>query len=203
MRSRQNGDRSRRAIVERGLALTAQGGRHRASIGALAQTLGMSKSAVHAHFGSKGALDAALVEAAAERFDQAVLRPAGAAPPGLARLAALCEAFVQYVAAPAGPPLTPAHRAFGRGMGVAAESRLRTWAETWRQALESAAAQAVVQGELAATADPAQVAFELGVLLDGAGRRLDIAAPEDVVRRVRTAVDRTLLGWSPGGFAVT
>lgn len=182
--------------MEQGLALTAQGGRHRASIGALAQALGMSKSAVHAHFGSKGALDAALVETAAERFDRAVVAPAGAAPPGLARLAALCEGFVQYVTDPAGPALTPAHRAFGRGMGAAAESRLRTWTEAWRRALESAAAQAVVQGELSPGADAAQIAFELGALLDGAARRLETARADEVVDRARAAVDRLLVAWS-------
>jgi AcrR family transcriptional regulator len=189
--------------VERGLALTAAGGRQRASIGALAHTLGMSKSAVHAHFGSKGALDAALVESAAERFARAVVTPAGAAPPGLARLAALCEAFVQYVTDAAAPALTPAHRAFGRGMGAAAESRLRTWADTWRQALEAAAADAIVQGELGPTADAAQIAFELGALLDGAARRLETAPVEEVVRRARAAVDRALVAWSAGDFAVT
>jgi AcrR family transcriptional regulator len=193
---RANGRFSRRALVERGLALTAQGGRHRASIGALAAALGMSKSAVHAHFGSKGALDAALVEEAADRFDRAVLTPAGAAPSGLARLAALCEGFVVYATDEPGPRLTPAHRAFGRGLGAAAEARLTAWTATWRQALEASAADAVVQGEFAATADPAQVAFELGALVDGAVRALDHATPAEVRRRARRALDRALVGWS-------
>lgn len=193
---RANGVFSRRAIVERALVLTAQGGRHRASIGALATALGMSKSAVHAHFGSKGALDAVLVEEAADRFERAVLGPAAAAPPGLARLAALCEGFVVYATDEPGPRLTPSHRAFGRGMGAAAESRLTTWTSVWRQALEAAAADAVVQGEFAATADPSQAAFELGALVDGAVRALDHASPADVLRRARRALDRALVGWS-------
>lgn len=193
---RANGIRSRRALVERALSLTAQGGRHRASIGALATALGMSKSAVHAHFGSKGALDAALVEEAADRFARAVLAPAAAAPPGLARLAALCEGFVAYATDEPGPRLTPAHRAFGRGLGAAAESRLATWTATWRQALEAAAADAVVQGEFTASADPAQAAFELSALVDGAVRALDHAPPADVRRRARLAIDRALVGWS-------
>ncbi len=193
---RANGRFSRRAIVERGLDLTAQGGRHRASIGALAGALGMSKSAVHAHFGSKGALDAALVDEAAERFERAVSGPAAAAPPGLARLAALCEGFVVYATDSPGPRLTPSHRAFGRGLGAAAESRLATWTATWRQALEAAAADAVVQGEFAATADPAQAAFELGALVDGAVRALDHTTAADVRQRARRAIDRALVGWS-------
>lgn len=192
---RQNGVRSRQAIVARGLSLTAEGGRHRASIGALAQALGMSKSAVHAHFGSKGQLEAALVETAAERFTGAVLRPATAAPPGLARLAALCEAFVAFAAGPEAP-LTPGHRAFGRGMAAPAETRLSAWVTQWRQALMDAAGDAVRLGEFASATDPAQVVFELAALLDGAARMIDQAPPADVVRRTRAGVDRLLVSWS-------
>jgi AcrR family transcriptional regulator len=195
MAVRQNGQRSRHAIVARGLRLTAEGGRHRASIGALAQALGMSKSAVHAHFGSKGGLDAALVEAAAEQFTVAVLRPAGAAPAGLARLAALCEAFVAYAAGPESP-LTPGHRAFGRGLPLAAETRLAGWAKQWHQALADAAGDAAGRGEFAAATDPVQVAFELAALLDGAARALDDAPADDVVRRTRAGVDRLLMAWT-------
>lgn len=195
MALRQNGQRSRQAIVEHGLSLTAEGGRQRASIGALASALGMSKSAVHAHFGSKGALDAALVASAADRFEQAVLRPAAAAPPGLARLAALCEAFLTVAAQP-GAPLTPGHRAFGRGMPAAAETRLRAWSVTWRQALDAAARDAVSRGEFAPGADAAQVAFDLAALLDGAARALDHTPPAEVVRRARAGVDRLLVSWT-------
>ena len=195
MAVRQNGQRSRHAIVERGLGLTVEGGRHRASIGALAQALGMSKSAVHAHFGSKGGLDAALVDAAAERFELAVMRPAAAAPAGLARLAALCEAFVTYAAAP-GPCLTPGHRGFGRGMPAPAGARLAAWASGWRDALQAAASDAVGGGEFAPDTDAAQVAFELAALLDGAARALDDAPASEVVRRTRAGVDRLLVAWT-------
>ncbi|MFN7979833.1 MAG: helix-turn-helix domain-containing protein [Vicinamibacterales bacterium] len=195
MAIRQNGLRSRESILDHGLSLTAQGGRHRASIGALAAALGMSKSAVHAHFGSKGALDAALVASAAERFEQAVLRPAAAAPPGLARLAALCEAFLAF-AAQSDAALTPGHRAFGRGMAAAAEQHLRAWAEAWRRALHGAAADAVARAEFAPGADAAQAAFELAALLDGAVRALDHLPPTEVVRRTRAGVDRVLVSWT-------
>lgn len=192
---RRNGQRSRQAIVEHGLSLTGQGGRHRASIGALAAALGMSKSAVHAHFGSKGALDAALVAAAANRFELAVLRPAAAAPPGLARLSALCEAYLTLAAQP-GPPLTPGHRAFGRGMPAAAEGHLRAWTEAWRRALEEAARDAVTAAEFRPGSDAAQVAFELAALLDGAARAIEHAPSDEIARRARAGVDRLLVSWT-------
>ncbi|MGE0815872.1 MAG: TetR/AcrR family transcriptional regulator [Vicinamibacterales bacterium] len=194
--SRANGLRSRKALMERGLALVAQGGRHRVSIGALAAALGMSKSAVHAHFGSKAALEAALVDEAADRFGRAVVDPAGAAPPGLARLAALCDAFLLFAAESGGAGLTPVHRAFGRDLATAAESRRLAWAASWRRTLDQAATGAETAGELARGVEPAQVAYELDALLNGAVHAIETTPPADVVRRTRLAVDRTLLGWS-------
>ena len=96
---RAQGAASRGAILDRGLRLAAQGGLPHASIGALASALGMSKSAVFAHFGSKPRLDVAIVDAAVARFDRQVLAPAAAAPVGVARLIALAEAWLARIAA--------------------------------------------------------------------------------------------------------
>ena len=51
----------------------------------------MSKSGLYAHFGSKEELQLATVETAREIFDEMVVDPARAAPPGLARLRRSCE----------------------------------------------------------------------------------------------------------------
>ena len=64
-------------MLEHGVRLAAHGGLPAASIGALAATLGMSKSAVFAHFGSKTRLDQALVAAAAARFERHVIAAGG------------------------------------------------------------------------------------------------------------------------------
>lgn len=181
-------------MLAQALALTAAGGRETATIAAIANGLGMSKAGVFAHFGSKDALDDAMVDAATERFGLAVLGPAGAAPPGLARLAALCEGFLLF--ATSDGSLTAAHRAFGGRLGPRASTRLTGWAEAWHRALERAAGDAVTQGECRADAAPAQIAFELGALLDGAAARLAQHPRSEVLARTRAAVDRMLLAWS-------
>lgn len=195
-RTRANGDHTRRAILNRALALASAGGRPTASIGALASGLGMSKSGVFAHFGSADALDLAMVDAAAERFGAAVVGPAETAPPGLARLAALGEGFLVYATSDAVPPITPGHRAFARGVGEAAQARRQAWADTWRQAIATGATEAVAQGEFAATCDPAQVAFEITALLEGTAWLLEQVSRDEGRRRARAALDRALLAWA-------
>lgn len=195
-KSRANGEHSRRAILDRALALASAGGRSSASIAALADGLGMSKSGVFAHFGSADALDVAMVEAAATRFCAAVVGPSAAAPPGLARLAALCEGFLVYATSNAGPPITPGHRAFAQGIGEAARVRRQAWADTWRQAIAVCATEAVAQGEFAAGCDAAQVAFEITALLEGAAWLLEQGPRDEGTRRARAALDRALLAWA-------
>lgn len=193
---RANGLRSRGAILERGLRLAERGGLPAATIGALADALGMSKSGVFAHFGSKDALDEAIVEAAASHFTRAVLGPAAAAPAGVARAAALCEGYLDFLAqadTEVGPRLTPSHPALALTAGTAAGTRLRAWREAWQAALTTAVADAVAQGEMAPTHDAAQVAFELDAVLEAAGRAWRDGPSGVVTARARRAVDRVLL----------
>ena len=67
------------------------------SIGRLANAVGMSKSGLFAHFGSKEELQVATIEAARAVFTDQVIDPALAAPTGLERVRALVENFLRYV----------------------------------------------------------------------------------------------------------
>jgi AcrR family transcriptional regulator len=154
---RQDGATSRRLVITRALDLAAAGGLQAATIGTLADTLGMSKSGVFALFGSKDALDAAVIDAAASHFERAVVAPAEAAPPGVARLAARVEGWLDAVAA--------GHTALAvlgldpRGLSGAARDRLRAWRAGWRQTLRADIAEARRGGELATATDAAQAGF--------------------------------------------
>jgi AcrR family transcriptional regulator len=72
------------------------------SIGTLAETLGMSKSGLFAHFGSKEALQVELLRATSARFESEVIRPALHAPRGEARVRALHELWVAWLLGPCG-----------------------------------------------------------------------------------------------------
>ena len=196
--TRSNGTRSRLAILDRALDVAAIAGLHAATIGALSGSLGMSKSGVFAHFGSKEGLDLAAIDAAAERFARGVMAPAGTAPPGIARVVALCEGFLAFVMPTPGEPahLAPEHPAFGLSSSPAARARLDAWRAAWRDALLASVAEAIAHGEMAAASDPAQAVFELRALLDAAARGMRDEPPAVIVTRTRLAIDRALVTWS-------
>src|ERR1700754_5312656 len=82
---------TRSAILGRSVAIASTEGLEGLTIGRLAAELGMSKSGVLGHFGSKEALQLAVLDRASEIFRAEVWAPVVAAAPGLTRLRALCE----------------------------------------------------------------------------------------------------------------
>lgn len=93
-RTATKGDRTREAILERALAHSCRVGLAGLTIGDLARDTGMSKSGLYAHFGSKEALQIAVIDAAAEEFARDVVVPALAAPRGEPRILALVDRWL-------------------------------------------------------------------------------------------------------------
>ncbi|MCB1906160.1 MAG: TetR/AcrR family transcriptional regulator [Rhodocyclaceae bacterium] len=91
------GERTRSTILDAAVALACVQGFEALSIGSLADRVGMSKSGLFGHFGSREELQIAAIEAAAERFAVLVYRPALEAPRGLARLNALIDNWLTWV----------------------------------------------------------------------------------------------------------
>src|SRR5262249_60896150 len=92
---RADGERTRAAILRAATSLATGEGLEGLSIGHLADAIGMSKSGLYAHFGSKQELQLATVEEAERILDDEVVQPALAARPGRAQLAAVCEASLR------------------------------------------------------------------------------------------------------------
>ncbi len=97
------GDDTRERIVDRAWRLASRDGLSGLSIGKLAGELGLSKSGLFAHFGSKEGLELEVLKAGAERFTEQVLRPAFTAPRGVARLRKLFKNWLAWVTDPAQP----------------------------------------------------------------------------------------------------
>jgi AcrR family transcriptional regulator len=91
------GTATREAIIERAYEMARLSGVEGLSIGPLAQAVGMSKSGVFAHFGSREELQLAVIESAAARFGNAVLMPALSQPRGLPRLRAIMHNWFEWV----------------------------------------------------------------------------------------------------------
>ncbi len=90
------GEVTRQAILERATALASRCGLEGVSIGHLAEDLGLSKSGLFAHFGAKETLQVEILRFAADRFVQAVVRPALAAPRGEPRVRAIFERWLGW-----------------------------------------------------------------------------------------------------------
>lgn len=182
------GTATRETILAQAMALARTDGLDGLSIGRVAQGVGMSKSGVFAHFGSREDLQLAVLDTVAEDFMRTVLSPAFARPRGLPRLRALLEGWVAW-AQGAGCPMLAAVIEFDDRRGPV-HDHVVDLQQRLRQALTRAVAMAVESGELRTDADPAQLAFELfGVILalHHDARLFDAAAG---TARAERAIDR-------------
>ena len=167
---RIRGARTRQAILSHAARVASAEGLESVSLQRLASDLGISKSGLFAHFGSKEELQLAVVDEAARIFTQEVLKPGLRPPRGVARIEALCEAFLSYVQRdvfPGGCFFQAAAAEFDSRPGPVRDSvleRHRYWAES----LVRAVREAQQAGEVRSDVDPEQIGWELHSLLAGA-----------------------------------
>jgi len=187
---RTKGERTRAAILDEAARLATIVGLEGLTIGGLANAIGMSKSGLYAHFGSKQELQLATIEAARETFVAEVLAPALRAPKGLQRLLAVCELYLSHVERrvfPGGCFFSAAAADVGSWPGpvrdeIAAQRR------DWVALLERVAREAQELNELDPRLDPAQLAFELQALLAAANTTFILNDDPAVFERARRAV---------------
>jgi AcrR family transcriptional regulator len=163
----RKGETTRLGILEHACALSAKFGLEGLSIGALAGSLGMSKSGLFAHFGSKSELQLALIEHAAGRFVEQVVKPALSAPRGEARLVELFERWLSWFRTSArdGGCFFVAAAAELDDRPGAARSRLLALQLDLVSVVAGVSRTAVESGDFALDLDPQQLAFELHGLL--------------------------------------
>ena len=92
-----HGERTRLEILEVAERLAAREGLEGLTIGQLAQRVGMSKTGLYAHFGSKEALQLATIETAYRHFVDEVLTPALELSPGIGQIREVFELYFAYV----------------------------------------------------------------------------------------------------------
>jgi len=198
-RRRSDGERSRTAILDEAARLATVEGIAGLSIGRLADAVGMSKSGLFAHFGSKEELQLATVENAGAIFAAEVLEPAAGASRGIDRLRRLVDGYLRYV-----------ERAIFPGgcffASVLAEvdarpgpvhDRLVRFLDDWIAELETAVREAQAGGAIAASEDAAQLAFEIEALLIFANARFVIVRTAEPIDRARRAIERRLAAAEP------
>ncbi|HUP48076.1 MAG TPA: TetR/AcrR family transcriptional regulator [Thermoanaerobaculia bacterium] len=188
------GDRTRQSILERAVDLASLEGLEGLTIGRLADELGMSKSGLFAHFGSKEELQLAAIEAAGERFIREVLRPALAQPRGYPRLMAICRSWISYVRRsvfPGGCFFAAASFEFDGRPGAVRDAVVKAMDE-WIGALERAIVMARDEGHIDSSVDEKQLAFELNSLFFGANFAHQLREDRRALELATKAIERRL-----------
>lgn len=160
---RVRGDRTRAAVLDRAVALSSVDGLNGLTLGRLAAEHGVSKSGLFSHWRDKEALQLAVVDRAAEQWNEQVVRPASSAPPGLRRLWALHEqrmSFYERRVLPGGCFFAVAVHEFDDHPGPVRD-RVFAALRYWLRLLRETIGEAVALGELPSTVDPKQLAFEV------------------------------------------
>lgn len=194
-RRRLRGERTRQAILSHAARVASAEGLESVSLQRLADDLGISKSGLFAHFGSKEELQLATVEEAARIFTEEVLRPGLAAPSGAGRVLALTEAFMSYLERevfPGGCFFEATMAEFDHKPGAVRDS-IASRKGYFAASLARAARDATARGDLDPGVDTEQLAWELGALLSAANNGYaagDEAAFERARRAIRDRLER-------------
>jgi len=177
----------RDAILERAVEVASEEGLEGLTIGRLSSELGLSKSGLFGHFGSKEELQLAAIDAANATFFREVIDPALGEPEGAARLRAYCDRWVGYLE----------RKVFSGGCFFAAAStefdgrpgpvrdKLRDGQRAWLEELAKHAG-------LAGAEDPEQLVFEVYSLVQGANASYQLFEDEEAYVRARRALERLL-----------
>ncbi|AWV07340.1 TetR/AcrR family transcriptional regulator [Marilutibacter maris] len=186
------GTATREAIIDQAYGFACAGGLESLSIGPLAQAVGMSKSGVFAHFGSREDLQLAVLDHAGERFVNAVLTPALAQPRGLARLRAIVLGWFDWARQNEGGCLLVAAVSEYDDRPGPLRDRVLMQQHAWRGELARAIRLAVDVGELGADTEPEQMAFELYAIALGVHHDAGLFGYASAAERGRKGLERLL-----------
>ena len=193
-RRRSDGERSRGAILDEAARLATVEGIGGLSLARLAEAVGMSKSGLFAHFGSKEELQLATIDTATALFADRVVEPSSAAAGGLDRLRALVEGYLSWVEVdtfPGGCFFASVLAEMDTQPG-AVRDRLVDFLHDWIGRLEDAVRDAQEEGAIDLSEEPAQIAFEIEAALLLANAQHVVTRNAEPIVRARRAIERRL-----------
>jgi AcrR family transcriptional regulator len=181
-RRRSDGERSRAAILREAARLATVEGLGGLSLARLADAVGMSKSGLFAHFGSKEELQLATIATASEVFTQEVVEPALAAPTALTRLEQPFPGGCFFASVAAELDTRP---------GPVRDAAME-FIQGWITLLEETVRGAQAEGTIDAAEDAAQLAFELEAFMLIANAQLVTVGERVPLDRAWAALSRRL-----------
>lgn len=191
---RSDGERTHTAILEVATRVASVEGIYGLTLGRLAEALGVSKSGLYAHFGSKEQLQLETVAAAQAVFYDEVMRPALEAPTGLVRVEVLCEAYLSYVERevfPGGCFFAALLAEMDARSGVL-HDQVVTGERAWQDGFVAQIRHAQSQGEIRSDTVAAQLAFVLRGCLELANYHFVLFRDPDVLTLARDTIATTL-----------
>jgi AcrR family transcriptional regulator len=186
------GAETKERILEHAIRLASRDGLEGLTVAGLAGELGLSKSGLFAHFGSKDALQVEVLEAATSKFRDTVVRPALKAPRGEPRIRALFERWLAWGDDPnmlGGCILVTASVELDDRPGAPRDFLVATQRELL-STLAKAARIAAEVGHFRADVDAEQFAFELYSFILGYSHHKRLLRDPKAEARVRAAFDR-------------
>lgn len=191
---RVRGDRTRRAILAKAVDIASAEGLEGLSIGRLATELGVSKSGLFAHFGSKQDLQLETIDAASDIFEAQVWAPVAETEPGLIRLVALIGSWLEYIRREplsGGCFFSNAQHEFDSRPGPV-HDRVANQKQRWMDALVAHVRSAQKRGQLRRDIEPEQLAFELDAMGVLANSLWQLNRDARALARAKTAVHSRL-----------
>jgi AcrR family transcriptional regulator len=187
---RDDATKTRRDILSVAADIASAEGLEGLSIGRLANELGMSKTGIFAHFGSKQQLQLATVDSARQIFLNRVVQPALKHERGARRLRAMLQswlAYVEQIVFRGGCFFAAASAEFDSRPGLVRD-QIAQLTKSWLVGLQEEAAVAVANKEFRASIDPAQFAFELHAFVQEANWAFKLFNDKFAFTRARRAI---------------
>ena len=156
-------------ILQAALDIASKSGLEGITIGHLAESVGMSKSGVFAHFGSREELQIEVIRKYYEYFSEIVFAPALTKPKGLPRLRYMIDAWLKIsVGQNTSSCFFIAGAAeFDDRPGIVRDELVRS-VEDWRSALLRAIKESIAAGDLKKSVVPQEMLFQLYSIVLGA-----------------------------------
>ena len=165
----KKGSLTKSVILQAALDIASKSGLEGITIGHLAESVGMSKSGVFAHFGSREELQIEVIRKYYEYFSEIVFTPALSKTKGLPRLRQMIDAWLKIsVGENTSSCFFIAGAAeFDDRPGIVRDELVRS-VEDWRSALLRAIKESITAGHLKKSIAPQEMLFQLYSIVLGA-----------------------------------
>jgi AcrR family transcriptional regulator len=186
----RKGEKTLKTILKTAMDMASVDGLEGLSIGSLARRIGMSKSGLFAHFGSKEELQLAIITAARKLFYKEVIGPARKEETGIIRLWKFFDNWLLYLERSVfkgGCFFAAASYEFDSRPGPVRD-KIAYAMEAWNNTLKREVERAQQKKQIKNDVEPSQFAFEIMALAMGANQSFQLHNNIQACNQARIAI---------------